>query len=342
MGTFKARLCVRISGAFAGACIAGSAAAQTPLVHLPFDGSVQNIGSVGEAKLYLDEGLAAPTYVEGKLGRAMHFSEGGVVAIPFNFDHAEYPQATVTAWIKDESNEGSRRNILSTGSGAGINFFAMGSNRMNLRLGRKTRYHSEQYKDEEWVFVAGIVDTQSGSLKIWQNADLFEVDGIETTTLPPASYVAPGDDKSKKQPYIFVGKHSFSDRGATRFPLTIDDVRLYAEALTPSQIEEIRNSTALVVADAPTGGSSIGETEKNIETRPSGPPILHKPEGGPQIDKELPQAKQDVTTLPSVPTTGGRDISGVDRPGNGPIDIVEEAKKETAERERSCRERQGP
>lgn len=73
--------------------------AELPLIHLPLNGSVENLGTAGAASLYVPSGANQPFYIQGEEGQALSFGLGGAVTIPYEFDQQANPRATVTMLV---------------------------------------------------------------------------------------------------------------------------------------------------------------------------------------------------------------------------------------------------
>ena len=346
---------------------ASPALAQSPLVHLPLDGSAANQGAAGTAELIVPDGADQPQFVPGHIGQALSLGKGGAVAIAYEFNQTDQPRATVTMWIKLEQDTPYERELLSLGPGNGLLFRVTGKRSINVRSYREAT-HDKAFPLGEWVFVAGVVDNEAGTIRIQQNDDVFEATGLDIRAPNSLTVTAPGEDERKH--YIFVGADDFNSAGKEIKPVTLDDVRLYAGALSPSQIDAIRNAGPSQPADAPEDEqTAIGETEKNdssvyaelpqdvtrtvpetatpdklpdanepgpsATTRPAGPPIASMPDDGPKITAGLPPA-EEADDAPSYETIGtaDRDLSGIDTSTvDKTIDLSKEAANEQEESE---------
>ncbi|NNL88562.1 MAG: LamG domain-containing protein [Marinicaulis sp.] len=261
----------------AGAILAISltpAHAQTLLLHFPME-SPDN----GDAKLHTTDGGTA-TGIPGKYGKAIQFDGKALLAMPFTLDHAQYPQVTVTAWIKQPKDARGTRHIVSTGADAGYRLIFNGS--LAVRAGpRGVSFSGPRPPHDEWVFVAGVVDMAEGWARIHIAEGVSTMSGLDTTTTSPRVYPDPDNPDAEKQAYLFIGGKSHDVFGATRRPLAIDDVRIYAGALSEDQVAAIRD-----------GGAMIGETEKNSEVDIASLP------GDQYESEELPGDQYDSQPLP--------------------------------------------
>jgi hypothetical protein len=71
--------------------VAYPVSSQELLLHGTFDGTPSDI--------YVRADHVGPTTIAGRHGNTMQFKGPATVARPFDFDHAIYPQMTVTAWV---------------------------------------------------------------------------------------------------------------------------------------------------------------------------------------------------------------------------------------------------
>lgn len=239
------------AGAFAllMALFASSVSAQSLLLHFPMESAGD-----GAAKLYTADGGTAVS-VPGKIGKAVQFDGKALLAQPFNLDHAQYPQVTVTAWVKQPEGARGTRHIVSAGADAGYRLIFNGS--LAVRAGRRgVSFSGPRPQSDEWVFVAGVVDMAEGWARTHINEGVSTMTGLDTETTSPRTYSDPENPEADKKAYIFIGGKSHDVFGATRRPLAIDDVRIYAGALSEEEIAAIRDGTAPI-------DQAIGETEKN-------------------------------------------------------------------------------
>ena len=347
----KTSLAVLLSSA---ALWALPAQAQSPLVHLPLDGSAANSGSAGAAELLAPAGADQPQFIAGHSGQALSFGKGGVVAIPYEFNQEEHPQATVTMWIKIDQDSSYERELFSLGPGNGLLMTVSGQRKISVRSYRSA-IHDTAFPLGEWVFIAGVVDNDAGSIRIRQNDDVFGATGLDIRKPSSLAVTAPGSDERKH--YIFVGADDFNSAAKELKHIALDDVRLYASALSAAQIDSVRNAGPATVAEAPaedtnadteeneggvyaslpqevtrplpdtTGAELPAEAEaESASTRPAYPEIATLPDDGPKITAGLPPA-EEASDSPSWEDigTGGRDVSGIDTSGvKRPIDLSKE------------------
>ncbi len=220
-------------------CCSATAAAQELLYHLPLDGSLEHHGSiVGTPEMYVKDGDAAPDVIPGRIGGALHFDSKATIAVPFALDHDDYPQVTITAWVKQDLATDGTRTVLSSGSDAGARLQVGG--RLAVKAGRTGVTFDEDMPRGEWVFVAGVIDVANGWARLHQNDAVYLREGIDTRAKAPKQYKAPNDPDGGKQAYLFVGAHQFRNWQQTKRGVALDDVRLYAGALSPKQVDAIR------------------------------------------------------------------------------------------------------
>lgn len=228
------------------------ASAQQLLFHFPLDGSAGVAGSAaGDSRLYVLDGGSPPTTAPGKFGSALYFNGTTVIAMPFKLDAATYPNVTVTAWVKVDAESTGERTVFSAGNGNVPKLMVYGD-RANFTAARGSLMFNTGMPRDEWVFVAGVVDIANARLHTYQGDGQLLKEGANVSNLyPPSSYRNPDDPSLPAMPYVFVGSHGFNQWRANR--MAIDDVRVYAGALTADQIEGIRSATGAQVAASPAG-----------------------------------------------------------------------------------------
>jgi len=230
-----------------------AASSQELLLHFPLDGTPAAAGSAaGDSRLYLFDGGPAPTAVPGRIGNALHFSGKAAIAMPFKLDPVTYPQVTITAWVRlDASPYGG--TIFSAGNG-NVPKLMVNVDRNNITGGRGSLIAKSGMPRDEWVFVAGVVDVRAARLENVQGEAAITAEGVNVGNLyPPSSYRNPDDPSLPAMPYVFVGSHGFGQWRASG--MAIDDVRVYASALTPGQVAAIREAGGATTAVADSAGA---------------------------------------------------------------------------------------
>jgi hypothetical protein len=230
--------------------------AQTLLVHLPFDGSTQNLGSAGATDLYVDDGGAPPGYVPGRVGQALALSSRAVLAVPYSLDLAVSPRITVTAWVREPEDASGSRTLVSSGSDAGVRVAADGG-RLAARLGSHgERFDAARLPSDDWAFVAVVMDYSNSTLRLYQDGVPDENTGFDTVVKPPRLFDNPAYPELPPQAYVFVGGNDFRTWGATSRPLLVDDLRVYADALDAAQLQALRDqagNTQFTAGATPSG-----------------------------------------------------------------------------------------
>lgn len=233
-------------GLVIGLVAASSVGAQQLLLHFPLDGSAQAYGAAaGAAKVYVAAGGAPPAVVPGKHGQALRFDGTASIAMPFSLDVDAYPAVTVTAWVKVDPGSTGERTVFSAGNG-NVPRLSIYGDRANFVAARNSLGFSSGMPRDEWVFMAGVVDVASARLSVHQGDGRQDRAGINTANLyPPSNYRNPDDPSLPATRYVFVGSHGFKQWPARQ--MAIDDVRVYAGALTPDQVNIIRDGAGASV-----------------------------------------------------------------------------------------------
>lgn len=250
------------------------------LLHLTFDGVLKNLGSIAETPLlFVKEGDVAPDYVEGRFGQALHFASSSAVVLPFALDADEYPQVTVTAWIKQDPGARDTRAILESGAGGGLRFGINGGN-VSLMPGGVSSGSDGRLPDNEWVFVAGVIDRKAAVARVHKNDSVYAIDGINTASKPPFTYPNLLDSTAERSAYLTIGAYSFYPWGGAARSMSIDDVRLYAGALSVDEVNAIRTGSTPGIGGSTTGRAGTN-TDGIIDAANDGrPPLLPGGSGG--------------------------------------------------------------
>ena len=264
-----------LAAAVLSMCVLSTAVkAQTMLMHLPLDGSLDHSGRVGDPRFVVRAGEAEPSFVPGRYGQALRFDSVASLAIPFNLDHSEFPRVTVTAWVREEAGASGTREIFSSTSTQGVRVGIHGG-RLVARVGQhRVAYGHGEMPEGEWVFVAAVIDTEAGSAELYVNDQVFERSGLEVTTSPPRLVRDPDDDGAEPEAWMVVGAFDFRTFQSTSRPLVIDDVRVYEGLMTDQQIADVREPEPQVgagqVADTGLQPSPAGSTNVPGPNTPAG------------------------------------------------------------------------
>lgn len=319
-------------GTLLGLVLSLPAAAQELLLHFPLDGSpaVQG-GAAGDSRLYVLDAGPAPATVPGKFGNALYFSGNAAIAMPFALDHAVYPQVTVTAWVKVDAQSTGERTVFSAGNG-NVPKLSVYGDRANFVSARGSQMFDAAMPRDEWVFVAGVIDVAGARIATHQGDAHRVKEGVNVGNLyGPSGYRNPEDPSVPFGPYVFIGSHGFGQWRANK--MAIDDVRVYATALTPEQVAAIRDAgaAAQAVADSGDTGSCQGSADCAAGT-------YCAVDGACYPDSQLPVGYTPPSGTPSFYKGDGVEVALEDRPA-GPLDITY-ASEEEALAAAEARERQ--
>lgn len=226
---------MRVRAIFAIAVVIGFSApgvspAQDLLLHFPLD-SVEGNG----LQVIRDDGAKDPAPMSGASGNALNFVGRSAVALPFNLDHAQYPQITMTAWVKESEGARGSRTVVGTPGGMQL---SVNGGRVSVRAGRTgVSLQGATVPADEWVFIAAVVDTEAGWARLHQNDQVYFKEGLDTTFREPVALVDPNNKDSEPVPWVVVGARRFVPWQRYERPMGIDEVRVYAGLLSEESIQ---------------------------------------------------------------------------------------------------------
>jgi hypothetical protein len=319
-------------GTLLGFVLSLPAAAQELLLHFPLDGSPAVQGSAaGDSRLYVLDAGPAPATVPGKVGNALYFSGNAAIAMPFALDHAVHPQVTVTAWVKVDAQSTGERTVFSAGNG-NVPKLSVYGDRANFVSARGSQMFDAAMPRDEWVFVAGVIDV-AGARIVTHQGDAHRVkEGVNVGNLyGPSGYRNPEDSSVPFGPYVFIGSHGFGQWRANK--MAIDDVRVYASALTAEQVAAIREAGA-----APQAVADSGDTSSCQGSADCAAGTYCAVDGACYPDTQLPVGYTPPSGTPSFYKGDRIEVALEDRPA-GPLDITY-ASEEEALAAAEARERQ--
>jgi len=253
---------------FVALCLATSAtyAHEMPsglIVHMPFDGSLENRGSYPATAQWIGEGGASatsqPEFREGRFGQSLYFGGDAAVRLPIDTGKDIYPRITVTAWVFLE--EGSTNGyVLSRNSRAGPTL------RASTSEVSASGYHaglSGTVAQGSWVFMAAVYDTTQGSLRFH-----FGDPRRQQTD-------SPSEDSDSPVMYTWIGSWNDTLQGVLA-NIRVDDLRIYDSALSQDELVAVWSGEA-----AAQTGTTSGSTAASGPLL--GTPDLSAADGGPQV-----------------------------------------------------------
>ena len=201
-----------------------------PILHLPLDGSLANIGSLPVPPQLITGGNGEPfngagNFAEGRIGQSLRLDGTYAVEIPFDLDRGVYPNVTVTAWVWSEPGcDQGQVPILANGGRVWLNLYG---HELRIHSGSgpdHTARHRDGAPNGRWVFAAGVYDGDNQTTRLYVDQRQDEAT-IDMTNKPT-------DGRS-----VWIGSYTNivrSGYGAIR----VDDVRVYDRVLNE---EEVRN-----------------------------------------------------------------------------------------------------
>ena len=279
--------------------IASTAIAQELLFHFELDGNLQNSGSIaGSASFHSRRSDGAPTFVEGKFGQAIYFADRqrAALSFPFSLIPQSYPQLTLTAWVKQSAGATNSRTILSNGYAR----YGINGGRLAAKPGPRGISFDRRMDDELWVFVAVVIDSNAGTIRMHQGSSSMLETNVSISTSAPPTFKDPDNRDAEERAYLFVGANQFRNYGMSAREMAIDDVRLYAGALSEAEIGGLAAESE--APSEPVTGAPAAE-ETNSETIPESPDTAIP---GDQPDEVAPDSAEPepepTATVPDEPS----------------------------------------
>jgi hypothetical protein len=220
-----------------------------PLVHYTFDEAaarILNHGTLGaEAELRMYDGIGVNAALltdagSGVRGRALavgatHGDFGSFAhALPISF---EITQAfTVTGWLKRDALKGGNL-VANVHEGKGFNLGLSATDRLVLTVsGEAVASDSGRFEADAWIFFAAVWETGAEGRAV---ATLYQGGASRREQVKIIGTGPSGAPFSNPSRAFIVGNSANKD--APFFGL-IDEIRIYAEALSVDRIEALRNS----------------------------------------------------------------------------------------------------
>jgi hypothetical protein len=238
----------------------GSVRAQEAV--FPFD------GDAAPGEIYVKAGSSPPTFVAGRDGRAIEFSDGAVVALPLDIDARRHPQVTVSLWIKASAEAATQGWLFGPGDGNNQPFLQIVSGRHVAVMGRYadgtpgTLRSATTLPIDKWVPLAATwdYDKQSIRLQVGQEVKVFEnlkMDVAGGDVGPQRLWVPPdAPSGTESKPYVFIGARNFR----FGFPLSgyaVDDVHIYTRGLSGAEVSDLTEGGAVDATELiASGGTS--------------------------------------------------------------------------------------
>ncbi|MFI4911843.1 MAG: LamG-like jellyroll fold domain-containing protein [Sedimentisphaeraceae bacterium JB056] len=193
--------------------------------HYQFDGDWSNSVSGGYSVSPVGGANIATDAERGQVGGFQYFD--GVE----EFGHIGYDpafaavttQITVAAWVKSNSNNYSVARIA--GRGYSWYMYVNGNDTLGFNAGGGVVTGNSSINDGDWHHVAATFDTVTGSMALYVDGELDAQD-IVSGTIPNADR------------YAIAARATSSTAGASFYHGYIDDVRIYNDVQSLSQIQD--------------------------------------------------------------------------------------------------------
>jgi len=205
--------------------------AQQCEAHYKFDGSISDSGSGGITAYLADAKKAASSlnFVAGKDGQALVLDGNTILRIPISLNFDRCPRFTMSMWLQaPEELSKSGQSILGTGAGNSPGLRVSGRTVSANGTANGIWQPDVLYAGPEWVFVAVVYDSIDKTYRLHWRGNHKSKDMGDPT---PA-----GDS-------LWLGSEVNNLRRAAA-GIVIDDLRIYPNALTVENVEEIRSGTA--------------------------------------------------------------------------------------------------
>ena len=207
--------------------VAGTSLAGPCDAYFPFDGDLNDASGNGYHGLMIaKEGEpAAPAFVDGRVGRALHISGGNAMRAFLDLHFDQCPQVTITAWFQLLSVDSKGpQYLVSSGSGSGPGLRVSGGTLQMKATGNGIAQKNAVRDGRTWFFLAGVYDYTNKIYRLrWRNR-----------TVPGKI----GDKLYDMEDSLWVG--TYNDKMSyTAEDLYIDDLRIYGEALTDDDLRRI-------------------------------------------------------------------------------------------------------
>ncbi|WP_405230068.1 LamG-like jellyroll fold domain-containing protein [Lentisalinibacter sediminis] len=218
------------------------------ILHLPFDGSLQNQGSLPLEVQTIAAGgepTSSPEFREGKYGQSVFFPGDKAIRLPLDINYELYPQLTISAWVYVEGD--GNGYIVSNRSPTGPTM-TVGSRAVGAK-GPRAQISETAVRPDRWLFVAAVWDKTAGTMRLHYDRR------SETAELAEKS--RPGEID------LWVGAWDDTLQGVLK-NVRIDDLRIYDQALTPEQLEGLWMGQS--VATSRTRTQAITSQEINAQS----------------------------------------------------------------------------
>lgn len=222
------------------------------LAYLPFDAGLPVESARGLETEVFAFGAGGVRSVEGRYGSAALFEGGSGILFPLDLDFATHRTISVSLWVRvTREGAGERGFLFSTGKAAdhtpGLSL--LGSKVVADAVGQRLIGYGRELDVGEWVHVAGVWDSDARSVQLFTGESEHTRTGLDA--MDPTVIADRGRSHSvldhpvdeRRDPARWVTLGALSLNGFRPIEdVALDEVRIYAGALTAADIAAIRDA----------------------------------------------------------------------------------------------------
>jgi hypothetical protein len=192
-----------------------------------------------------DGTITDPTWVDGKIGKALDFNGSSYVTLPPASVQSLMDEVTICLWQYGDAAAQPSKNSIFESAENGVRilnchlpwedttvYWDAGDNAGNDRIKKKAQADEYEGKWNHWAFTK---NTRTGSMKMYLNGALWHSDTSKTRPIGRADVFIIGANKNRSNGYNGM----------------IDEVLLYNYEVPPDKIEDIYNGGSTDISNIP-------------------------------------------------------------------------------------------